>query len=604
MESNKLEAIREIEIAETLMTTQNYNEAKEKLIVARRLYPQLQHISPMVTVCNILSAATSSQGCLSCDDWYWVLQTDAGADQAHVASRYQSVVKSLQTIRNNKFPGTQRALDVLENAFYVLSVSKVDRYYDFSSNRKMEVFEVDQVWAAYDDEKMPRRYGRIIWVIRSESLPFEVGVIGLKPIPRCNNEKRWCEAGLPVVCGEFGLNGNNMIVRESTVFSHVVSCVRSQKIGTFEILPKKGEVWVVYKDWKPFDWCRLPQSRKGCGHLMVEILTGYSKCAGVTVALLEKVVGLKSTFRRCTNTSEGPATFTILANDLFRFSHNVPASKFRGGEIGDISAGWFELDPVAVPADLVEGMTRSMVKNNSRDGSSVDDQIPMASFVDLDPEITDVKSKWSKKDFTRDQVWAVYDGPDYMPRRYGVVKNVASETEVCTTFLEPDPKLEDERYWLREKLPFACGLFKAGRTTIVKMSQFSHIVTCEFNRNKLLYKIYPKKGDIWALYKNWHPKWKSSDFQCHQYLIVEVLSDFSEGSEMKVVNLVKAKDTVTFVRRQLCNGVELIRMIPRMDMLSLSHQIPCFAVPRIERNDFLKGALHLEPDAVPCSRAS
>ncbi|PIA32772.1 hypothetical protein AQUCO_04300009v1 [Aquilegia coerulea] len=185
--------------------------------------------------------------------------------------------------------------------------------------------------------------------------------------------------------------------------------------------------------------------------------------------------------------------------------------------------------------------------------------------------------KWSRKDFAIDQVWAVYDGPDSMPRRYVVVKNVVSRTEVCAAFLDPYPILDEEKQWVEEDLAYVCGLFKPGRTmTSLSMSQFSHVVTCEM--------------EVWAVYKSWHPKWKDGDFKSHQCHIIEVLSDFSEGAEMKIASLVEMDGYMAFFQRQQVNGFDLIRTITRMEMLSFSHQIPRFSV---------EGSLHLEPDALP-----
>ena len=73
-------------------------------------------------------------------------------------------------------------------------------FYDFDGTREPHVFVVGQIWAAYDEEHLPRRYARIHTISRS---PFALNVTWLQPVPSNQHEGRWCEAGLSVVCGSF-----------------------------------------------------------------------------------------------------------------------------------------------------------------------------------------------------------------------------------------------------------------------------------------------------------------------------------------------------------------------------------------------------------------
>ncbi|KAF9618942.1 hypothetical protein IFM89_002937 [Coptis chinensis] len=240
-------------------------------------------------------------------------------------------------------------------------------HYDFGSNRKAELFAVGQIWAAYDEERMPRCYARIDKV---GHLPFRLGVTWLKPAPGTDNEKRWCEAGLPVVCGAFDPKRSNTVVCQPTVFSHLE--------------------------------------------------------ADITVAPLAKVAGFRSVFKRSVEV-DGGSTFTIPAIYLLRFSHNVPAFRFKDGEIAGVSNGMLELDPLAVPNDLVESVAKPSGKTNSSYSSSLSDHPgPVSSSIILDPENTSMEGKWCIKDFTSGQVWAVYDGSDSMPRHYVLVNSVIS----------------------------------------------------------------------------------------------------------------------------------------------------------------------------------
>ncbi|XP_077250437.1 uncharacterized protein LOC143889921 [Tasmannia lanceolata] len=217
-----------------------------------------------------------------------------------------------------------------------------------------------------------------------------------------------------------------------------------------------------------------------------------------------------------------------------------------------------------------------------------------------DPQTQVYKRKWSVNDFAEDQIWAVYDGPDAMPRLYVKVNNVISPNKVCVTYLEPHPMHDDEILWVEENLPFVCGIFRASRTTVnLEMSKFSFLVKCERSMKKSFYKIYPREGEIWALYKKWHNQWKVSDYNNYQCHVVEILSDFSEESGMSIARLVPVNGCMTFYQREVYEGFKLVQLLSRMDLLSFSHRIPAFDVPGIENHGIPKGSWHLEPNALP-----
>lgn len=160
---------------------------------------------------------------------------------------------------------------------------------------------------------------------------------------------------------------------------------------------------------------------------MVEILTNYSSQVDAKVVGLVEVEGHTNVFKRCRNSD---STFTIPSTHLFRFSHNVPASRFPSDEMDDEDETWFELDPMAVP-DII--------------GCNTDNQCP--------PDTESLALKWSAKRFAPKQVWAVYESLDSMARQYVIVNNVISEKEVSVTILDPYPTIDDEIYWIKQNLP-------------------------------------------------------------------------------------------------------------------------------------------------------
>ncbi|KAG6513532.1 uncharacterized protein LOC121969535 [Zingiber officinale] len=208
------------------------------------------------------------------------------------------------------------------------------------------------------------------------------------------------------------------------------------------------------------------------------------------------------------------------------------------------------------------------------------------------------KSKLSANDFKVDQVWAVYDERDAMPRSYAKVTYIVSPCTVCVAFLEPNPMLDEEIRWVEENLPCACGIFRVGREAHLDISRFSHRVNFDISKKKSFYRIFPKEGEIWALYRNWNKSWRSSDFLHYKCRVVEILSDFSE-SGISIRSLVEVDGYMTFFTKQLDDGFQLTKQLNRVEMLSFSHRIPAYSVVDIKNNAIPQGSWHLEPDALP-----
>jgi hypothetical protein len=144
------------------------------------------------------------------------------------------------------------------------------------------------------------------------------------------------------------------------------------------------------------------------------------------------------------------------------------------------------------------------------------------------------------------QVWAVYDTVDAMPRFYAQIKKVMSPGfNLQITWLEAHP---DDFEWVKEGLPVACGKFRYGKSQYSdKRLMFSHPIDLEEGGQRDTYKIFPRKGETWALFKNWDIKWKS-DADSHQeydYEFVEMLSEYAEGVGAHVTFLGKVKGSVS-----------------------------------------------------------
>lgn len=237
--------------------------------------------------------------------------------------------------------------------------------------------------------------------------------------------------------------------------------------------------------------------------------------------------------------------------------------------------------------------------NSERDGvaRSVGDANGGVSYPD--PEFYDFEENRNADQFKADQIWAVYDDNDSMPRYYARIKQVYSPNFMLSfSWLEFDPLNDAEKAWSSKELPVACGSFRIGKTILTEdRNMFSHVVSWTKGRKRNSYEIYPVKGEVWALLKGCEMNWSSdsSDHICSFY-IVEIKSDFTVGTGTYVTPLMKVKGFVSlFVRPDK----EEPYLIPGGDKLRFSHNIPFHRLSGADRQHIPNGALELDPASLP-----
>ncbi|KAI9185812.1 hypothetical protein LWI28_010889 [Acer negundo] len=96
-----------------------------------------------------------------------------------------------------------------------------------------------------------------------------------------------------------------------------------------------------------------------------------------------------------------------------------------------------------------------------------------------DPDFSDFDKDRAESCFAVNQVWAIYDTCDGMPRYYARIKKVFSPGfKLQITWLDPVPDDEGENHWRDVDLPVACGKFKNGSTEGYEdIRMFSHQVS-------------------------------------------------------------------------------------------------------------------------------
>ncbi|KAK8945101.1 hypothetical protein KSP39_PZI008119 [Platanthera zijinensis] len=202
-----------------------------------------------------------------------------------------------------------------------------------------------------------------------------------------------------------------------------------------------------------------------------------------------------------------------------------------------------------------------------------------------DSDFYDFDNDRTEKCFAKGQIWAIYDDDDGMPRHYGLIEEIVSSSPFRVKISWLDVQVDgDESLLLWEKSGHhvSFGRFKVGRKVeINSVNLFSHVLECE-KAAKELYRIYPKKGSIWALY----------------YDIAVFLTSYSEiyGLSMGYLEKVEGYKTI-FKRIQI--GAHAVRWLEKDEVMLFSHQVPSRKLTETDGMNLPGDCWELDPASLP-----
>ncbi|CAI9765943.1 unnamed protein product [Fraxinus pennsylvanica] len=218
-----------------------------------------------------------------------------------------------------------------------------------------------------------------------------------------------------------------------------------------------------------------------------------------------------------------------------------------------------------------------------------------------DPEFHDFDMIREENCFSIGQMWACYDTLDCMPRYYAQIKNIITPGfNLSINWLEAHPEDKQATNWANVELPVSCGRFKRGKNEKAsELCTFSHQVHFQKGRSRGSIVIYPRQGDIWALFKGWDIRWSSNseNHKHFKYEIVEVMSDFVDGTGIRVAYLDKVEGFLSLFQRTSGSEIDSFLIQPS-ELLRFSHQIPFFKMTGSEREGVPEGSFELDPAAL------
>ncbi|XP_031272771.1 uncharacterized protein LOC116131251 [Pistacia vera] len=240
-------------------------------------------------------------------------------------------------------------------------------------------------------------------------------------------------------------------------------------------------------------------------------------------------------------------------------------------------------------------LRRSFANANAETVETLSINVPDPDFHDFDKDRTE-------RSFGDNQVWAAYDGDDGMPRYYAMIHSVISMNPFRMRISWLNSRTNSELgplNWVASGFSKTCGDFRVGRYEISNsLNSFSHKVKWSKGPRGAI-RIFPRKGDVWALYRNWSPDWNelTADEVIHKYDMVEVLEDYDEELGVTVTPLVKVAGFKTVFHQHL--DPREVRRIPREEMFRFSHHVPSYLLTGQEAPNAPKGCRELDPAATP-----
>uniref|UniRef100_M8AQC7 DUF3444 domain-containing protein n=1 Tax=Aegilops tauschii TaxID=37682 RepID=M8AQC7_AEGTA len=355
----------------------------------------------------------------------------------------------------------------------------------FSEIRLLQKFEPGQIWALYSDiDKFPNYY---VFIEKVDLENNEVQARWLEAFPDEEVDQRLV-VDPTVGCGTYRVSTTCgiMIYTDTKPFSHPVHAAFIGRRNSYEIYPRKDEVWALLRGWD-IGWSSDAHNQKN-----------YK--------------------------------YEVVQDDTIWFSHSLPYRLMGAAQSEGIPEGALELDPATLPLNLEDALASVVPESSSVkgqefgtrytrsavEGTDVDEEsggIIHAKFGCPDSEFYDFTEIRLLCKFKPGQIWALYNNIYYFPNYYAVIKKVDVKNN----------KGMEEKRLVKEDHPVWCGTFRVstgndGISTCTRTTYFSHPVPGRPTGIRNEYEIFPRLRDVWAVYKDWRAGWTAQDFKNCDYI--------------------------------------------------------------------------------------
>ncbi|KVH91448.1 J domain-containing protein DDB_G0295729-like [Cynara cardunculus var. scolymus] len=652
MDCNREEALRAKQMAEKKMENKDFSGALKIAVKAQKLYPELENISQMILVCEVhCSAEKRSFG--SDKDWYGILKIETTADDLAIKKQYRKLALVLHPDKN-KFSGSADAFKLIGEAQRVL----LDRDKRMMHDSKRRAF--GNVSTPSWIPKQPSRQSNVHqhpWNQsnfaqghsvsennftggRSANFQFsqQRGQTGNRSTfwtvcPFCSvryqfyrddvlNKVIHCQScKKSFTAYELNVQGaaqshqvpvfpqQNKAPSKGTDGTHNSNFTSKPVFGGQEKEPSKAHGNVNRKRKKKVEESSSEssddESSSESEEEDVEEHSDSSENESSTV--LENKFVPKNVDKNPANEDFGeqprrssrPKRNVSYKENLNENDDDATHSN-QAKKDPSVEDTFWKAEVTKVVKETQQNNEESYSKPNLVDKLSDNEEEREPEVYECpDPEFSDFEKERKEESFAAGQIWAVYDNDDAMPRFYAYIRRVVSSPEfnLQITWLKAVPGNTDEKGWVEEELPVSCGRFKRGKNDMAEdLPMFSHLVTWE-DAKKGMFNIFPRKGETWALFRNWSIKWSCDGTRIYEYEFVEILSDYADDLGVRVSYLEKVKGFTCLFNAKEDGGL----LIPASDKYRFSHMVPSCRMSGVEREGVPKGSYELDPASLPAS---
>ncbi|XP_020592126.1 uncharacterized protein LOC110032735 [Phalaenopsis equestris] len=655
MECNKEEAIRAKSIAESRMQSQDFEGALKIALKAQRLFPNLESISQILTVCEVHCASATKIGGET--DWYAVLQVEMTADEPTIRKQYRKLALLLHPDKN-KLVGAENAFQLVGDAYKILSDPQKRSQHNVIRRANFSKLSFNQAARQSYRPSAKKQPGPGVSSTAAKSNFAHFGGLNQsKPSPFLGSGAFWTMCPSCSVRFQYFQYVLNKQVRCQRCFNRFVAydlkakdlsstgnlekveniapstCLKSEcaDASTMEVPRANLDTSALNQGFKPEQRPQIFGASKSnlrdgktennqtiCNDLIFQNVQFHSIHNSD-----HKGKPIASQKKRRNEDNQTPEPTADKASSILRRSNrhkqNVNCDEFQGSCVNSLPPAYKRSRQREKRADWVQNNNESLgvitdekgeesgnrhirSEFNASAASGCKTSVDPANLTYPSPEFCNFESERSENKFAADQIWALYDNIDGMPRFYARVRKVYSrEFKLQLNWLEMDPRTIDEMKWSKEGLPVACGNFKHGKSYNTQEPHFfSHLVSWRKGVKKNSYMIHPRKGEIWALFKNWDIRWshEPDNHRAYEYQVVEVVSDFTEVNGISVIRLAKIKEFMAlFVRAS--DAEESLLEIPAKDVLVFSHRIPACRITGKEEDGVPDGTFELDCASLP-----
>ncbi|KAI3503913.1 hypothetical protein L1887_32402 [Cichorium endivia] len=607
MDCNREEAIRAKQIAEKKMENKEFSAALKIAQKAQQLYPELENISQLILVCEVhCSAEKKTYG--SEKDWYSILKIDPSSDDLSIKKQYRKLALVLHPDKN-KFSGSTDAFKLIGEAQRVL----LDREKRILHDSKRRAYSS---WGPKPPNVHQHSWNPVF--PQGHSGNFAGGRSGGFPFRGVGGGVRltfWTVCPFCSVRYQFYRDDvlNKMI--------HCQSCKKSFTAYELNVngpnparppppVPKRNTIPVPVPTPVPVPKPK-PVETQNVNRKRKKKVDESSESSDTSSSSESEEEEEEEDDGNSTESDENAPEKVEKKPENQDFEQPRRSARPKRNvsykeNVNDNDEGPAKPESDEFwKADVREPVNES--QNQESEKEDIEDveldvepepEMEPEVFECPDPEFSDFEKDRTKDSFAPGQIWAVYDTEDAMPRFYAFIRKVLSPGfNLQITWLKPVPETDDETNWVDEELPVSCGNFKRGKHDKAEdLPMFSHLVSWEEGKKGIFY-IVPRKGETWALFKNWNINWSNDGTGKYEYEFVEVLSDYEEGFGFEVTYLEKLAGFRCLFGRK--GDGELV--IPESDKYRFSHMVPSCRMSGEEREGVPKGCYELDPAGLPAS---